>query len=107
MYVDVVEVDCRVIPALNELCQIDKSKQKWKEVYGTTGQKMLVMKDVNVEQVKNDLKSLRAKGIDSVAVVLAHSYTYHDHELQIGKIATELGNSFYIFKNLILCEKII
>ncbi|CAG9570659.1 unnamed protein product [Danaus chrysippus] len=91
LYKEVVEIDCRVIPALEDRCQIDKSKLDWKEVIGTTGQKMLVMKDIDEEEVRRDLAALREKGIDSIAVVLAHSYTYRDHELKIGRIAEELG----------------
>ncbi|XP_072948342.1 5-oxoprolinase [Epargyreus clarus] len=91
LYKDVVEVDCRVIPALEDRCQIDKSKAKWKEVVGTTGQNLLVTKDLDEEEVRRDLKKLREKGIESIAVVLAHSYTYHEHEIRIGKIATDLG----------------
>lgn len=107
LYTEVVEVDCRVIPALEERCQIDKSKLNWKEVYGTTGQKMLVVKDVDEEAVRKDLKTIREKGIDSIAVVLAHSYTYREHELKIGKIARELGkfilynSSAFLFSSLI------
>ncbi|XP_041970893.1 5-oxoprolinase [Aricia agestis] len=91
LYVDVVEVDCRVIPALEDRCQIDKSKHNWKVVYGTTGQKMLITKDIDDEAVNKDLMELKKKGIDSIAVVLAHSYTYAEHEKKIGKIAVELG----------------
>ncbi|CAF4873371.1 unnamed protein product [Pieris macdunnoughi] len=93
LYKEVVEVDCRVIPALEERCQIDKSKQNWKEVQGTTGQKMLVIRDIDEEAVKKDLAALREKGIDSIAVVLAHSYNYQEHEVTIGKIASNLGFS--------------
>ncbi|CAH2057356.1 unnamed protein product, partial [Iphiclides podalirius] len=91
LYQDVVEIDCRVIPALEDRCNIDKKKLNWKEVFGTTGQKMLVTKEVDEDAVRRDLKKLREKGIESIAVVLAHSYTYHDHEIRVGKIATELG----------------
>lgn len=66
-------------------------------MYGTTGQKMLVIKDIDEKAVRKDLESLREKGIDSIAVVLAHSYTYRDHEVKIGKIAEELGNVFFLF----------
>ena len=31
------------------------------------------------------------EGINSIAVVLIHSYTYQEHELEIGKIAEEIG----------------
>ncbi|XP_013191832.1 5-oxoprolinase [Amyelois transitella] len=88
LYTDVVEVDCRVIPALEDRCQMKKS---WPSVTGTTGEKMLIMKELDEEAVRKELLSLREKGIESIAVVLAHSYTYADHELRIGKIAVDLG----------------
>ncbi|VVC94664.1 unnamed protein product [Leptidea sinapis] len=91
LYKDVVEVDCRVIPALEDRCKIDKSDLSWKEVYGTTGQKMLVVKDVDEDAVRKDLAALKEKGIDSIAVVFAHSYNYHEHELTVGRIAADLG----------------
>ncbi|XP_045505290.1 5-oxoprolinase [Colias croceus] len=91
LYKEVVEVDCRVIPALEDRCQIEKTNLNWKEVYGTTGQKMLVIKDIDEEAVRRDLSALREKGIESIAVILAHSYNYHEHELRIGKIAKEIG----------------
>lgn len=90
LYTDVVEVDCRVIPALEDRCQMHKPTT-WQSVTGTTGEKMLVIKDLEEEEVRRDLLALKKKGIESVAVVLAHSYTYHDHEVRIGKIAEEIG----------------
>ncbi|RVE51001.1 hypothetical protein evm_004292 [Chilo suppressalis] len=92
LYKEVVEVDCRVIPALEERCQMEKPAN-WKTVVGTTGEKMLVIKNLDEEEVRKDLLKLREKGIESIAVVLAHSYTYHDHELRVGKIASDLGFS--------------
>lgn len=91
LYSEVIEVDCRVIPALEDRCQMDKSGKNWTQVVGTTGEKMLVIKDLDEEEVRRDLLALKQKEIDSVAVVLAHSYTYHDHEIRIGKIADQLG----------------
>lgn len=91
LYTEVVEVDCRVIPALEDRCQIDKTNKNWKAIVGTTGEKMLITKELEEDAVRRDLGRLRDKGIESIAVVLAHSYTFHDHELRIGKIAEELG----------------
>ncbi|XP_053618619.1 5-oxoprolinase isoform X2 [Plodia interpunctella] len=88
LYTDVVEVDCRVIPALEDRCQMKKT---WPSVTGTTGEKMLIMKELDADAVREDLLVLRRKGIESIAVVLAHSYTYADHEVMIGKIAVDLG----------------
>ncbi|XP_075985169.1 5-oxoprolinase isoform X2 [Anticarsia gemmatalis] len=90
LYTEVIEVDCRVIPALEDRCQMPREKH-WKEVTGTTGEKMLVIKDLVEEEIRRDLKGLKERGIESVAVVLAHSYTYHDHEVRIGRIADEIG----------------
>lgn len=101
LYTEVIEVDCRVIPALEDRCQIDKRNKNWKVVIGTTGEKMLITKELDEEAVKRDLGKLRNSGIESIAVVLAHSYTFHDHELKIGKIATELGE-FIFFNRLYL-----
>lgn len=98
LYTEVIEVDCRVIPALEDRCQMDKSGKNWKQVVGTTGEKMLVVKDLEEDKVKKDLLALKQKGIESIAVVLAHSYTYHDHEIRIGKIADEIGEF-----NLFIC----
>lgn len=70
---------------------MDKSDKNWTQVVGTTGEKMLVIKDLDEEEVRRDLLTLKQKGIESVAVVLAHSYTYHDHEIRIGKIADQMG----------------
>lgn len=55
---------------------------------------MLVMKEIDEEEVRGKLAKLRESGIDSIAVVLAHSYTFHEHELVIGRIAKELGELF-------------
>jgi 5-oxoprolinase (ATP-hydrolysing) len=42
-------------------------------------------------RVREDLQKLFDSGVRSLAVVLLHSYTFHDHELSIGKIAEEIG----------------
>ncbi|XP_063542483.1 5-oxoprolinase [Cydia strobilella] len=91
LYSDVIEVDCRVIPAMDDRCQLGDLKSQWRPVTGITGEKMLIMKELDEDAVRRDLMRLREKGIESVAVVLAHSYTYHEHEIRIGKIAEEIG----------------
>ena len=50
-------------------------KNKWKVVFGTTGEKLLVAKPLNVEKLTEGLKKIKDKGIESIAVVLMHSYT--------------------------------
>nr|CAD7404141.1 unnamed protein product [Timema cristinae] len=85
LYEEVVEVDCR----------------KWRPIRGTTQEDLLICKDLDSEQLKEDLINLKSKGIESIAVVLAHSYTFQDHELQVGDIARTLG-----FKHVSLSHQV-
>jgi len=49
---------------------------------------------LDLEQVERDLKMLKhEKGIDSVAVVLMHSYACSENELLIGELAKQIGFS--------------
>jgi 5-oxoprolinase (ATP-hydrolysing) len=41
--------------------------------------------------IRADLQKLYDEGYRSVAVVLAHSYTFPEHELLVGKVASSLG----------------
>ena len=42
-------------------------------------------------QVREDLKKLYDDGYRSIAIVLCHSYTYPEHELQVAALARTLG----------------
>ena len=46
---------------------------------------------INKEGLKKDLQSLLSDGIKSLAVVLLHSYTFNDHEKEVGQLAKEMG----------------
>jgi 5-oxoprolinase (ATP-hydrolysing) len=46
---------------------------------------------VDEAAIRADLQRLYDDGYRSVAVVLAHSYTFPDHELLVGKVASSLG----------------
>ncbi|MEA5505207.1 hydantoinase/oxoprolinase family protein [Halotia wernerae UHCC 0503] len=46
---------------------------------------------VNIQQVKNDLKTVYNIGIRSCAIVLMHSDRYPDHEQKIAQLAEEMG----------------
>ncbi|XP_049939893.1 5-oxoprolinase [Schistocerca serialis cubense] len=91
LYEDVVEVDCRIIPALPGRCQLQEMAADWRKVRGTTGEELLVVKELDTEKLTRDLQALRGKGYNSLAVVLAHSYMFPDHELAVGEIAKKLG----------------
>jgi len=73
LYEEVVEVDCRVVPALPGRCLLKEGSQ-WRHVTGTTGEELLVCQELNEDALQKDLTILKEKGIKSIAVVLAHSY---------------------------------
>eukprot|EP01119_Soliformovum_irregulare_P023980 TRINITY_DN8499_c0_g1_i3.p1 TRINITY_DN8499_c0_g1~~TRINITY_DN8499_c0_g1_i3.p1 ORF type:complete len:1241 (-),score=304.27 TRINITY_DN8499_c0_g1_i3:47-3769(-) len=60
-------------------------------VEGVTGEKVVVLQAVDVEEVKRKLEEVYNEGIRSIAVALLHSYTFKDHEHQIGDIAKAIG----------------
>lgn len=73
LYKEIIEVDCRVVPAMNGQCQM---KHNWPRVTGKTGEDLFIMKTLDKEALREDFIKLKAKGIKSIAVVLMHSYTY-------------------------------
>ncbi|KAI1495434.1 Hydantoinase B/oxoprolinase-domain-containing protein [Biscogniauxia marginata] len=60
-------------------------------VKGTTGDILRIIRPLDEEEVCQKLSALRDKGIDTLAVCLAHSYLYPNHELRIAEIAKKLG----------------
>lgn len=59
---------------------------------GTTGEYAQVLEAPNVEEIKKELAAIRKEtGIDSVAIVLLHSYNFSMHERILGSICAELG----------------
>ena len=45
----------------------------------------------DLDVVKKDLQKLYNEGYRSLAIVLCHSYTFPEHELQLGKLARSIG----------------
>ncbi|XP_012239742.1 5-oxoprolinase [Bombus impatiens] len=91
LYERVVEVKCRVIPALPGKCHLDS--KKWRRVKGSTSEDLFITQELDEEKLKLDLKELRRSGIESLAVVLAHSYTFAEHEIRVGELAKLVGFS--------------
>ncbi|KAG9312757.1 Hydantoinase/oxoprolinase-domain-containing protein [Chiua virens] len=60
-------------------------------VRGVSGEAVRVLKRPDVNVVRQDLARLYAAGYRSLAIVLIHSYTFPDHERQIGTLAREMG----------------
>lgn len=73
LYKRVIEIKCRVIPALSGKCQMDN--KQWRKVTGSTGEDLFITEELDEEKLKLDLEELKKSEIESLAVVLAHSYT--------------------------------
>lgn len=69
------------------------SEQNWNVLTGVSNSKYLEMQPVDSTRIKQQLLEVFQSGITSLAVVLNHSYACPDHEIQIGKIANEIGFS--------------
>ena len=50
-----------------------------------------VLIPIDLEQTRRELERLRAAGIESLAICLLHAYLAPEHELQVARIARELG----------------
>lgn len=87
LYEEVVEVEerIRVMKAHEQLISNSSSKVK-----GKTGD-VEVIASPNEEKLRKELLQVREKGIESLAVVLMHSYSYDAHERAVEKVAREVG----------------
>ncbi|WVQ93705.1 hypothetical protein IAU59_000782 [Kwoniella sp. CBS 9459] len=62
-----------------------------KIVQGLSGEAVKILKQPDLRALKDDLQVLYDKGYRAIAVCLAHSYTFPDHELAIAQVASEIG----------------
>lgn len=92
LYEEVVEVQERVVPRQNT-SESEVVNNHWSLSKGSTGDEILVTKELDEAKLQQDLKEILKKGIKSLAVVLIHSYMYKVHEEKVGAIAEELGFS--------------
>ncbi|KAF8327936.1 5-oxoprolinase [Cantharellus anzutake] len=63
-------------------------------VRGLSGEAVRIIKKPELDTIRKDLEYLfseAAGSYRSLAIVFAHSYTYPDHELAVGRIASEIG----------------
>ncbi|CAP34677.2 Protein CBG16813 [Caenorhabditis briggsae] len=89
LYEDVIEVDERVLilEQTKELVGDDVAIKT-----AINGMKVVVEKRVDEEELKQNLKSLKKKGIKSVAVLFLHSFIFYPtHEKRVGAIAKASG----------------
>lgn len=94
LYEIVAEVDERVtLEDYTEQLPFKKSvvSNEKNIVTGRSGEVVRILKELDVEPVRNILLDIYNKGIRSIAISFLHSYTYPEHELLAGKIAKEVG----------------
>ncbi|VDB96207.1 unnamed protein product [Peniophora sp. CBMAI 1063] len=60
-------------------------------VRGISGEAVRILRKPDDKAIRGDLQKLYDDGYRSIAVVLAHSYTFPEHELLLGKLAREVG----------------
>ncbi|KAJ0059529.1 hypothetical protein NL108_001883 [Boleophthalmus pectinirostris] len=89
LYEEVIEVDERVV-LKQDGCRLPRQDPK-RCVTGSTGDSLEVWKELDLEQVEEDLKGVLSRGINCLAVLLLHSYTWSDHEKAVGSLARRLG----------------
>ncbi|XP_059496707.1 5-oxoprolinase isoform X3 [Stegostoma tigrinum] len=99
LYEEVIEVDERVVLQQSG-CQLPK-QAGLEAAVGSTGEHVEVWRPVNMTQLEGQLMDVLSKGIQSLAVVLLHSYTWPNHEKQIGDMAKRLG-----FKHISLSSEV-
>ncbi len=90
LYEQVVEIDerIRLIPK-NPDQELSGSLNKTRQ--GTTGESVEILQEPDEENIRDQLRGILDRGIDSLAVVLMHSYLFPDHEELIGRIALGMG----------------
>lgn len=82
--------------------QLEDGQPEPKIVRGISGEAVHILQELDESQAKSQLQQLYDQGYRSLAVVLAHSYTYPAHELAIGRLAESVG-----FKHISLSSQLL
>ncbi|GAA5815878.1 hypothetical protein MFLAVUS_009397 [Mucor flavus] len=94
LYQKVIEVDERIV-LLNSAASsdpVDPTLIKNADIKkGISGEWIKIVKKPDLEAIKQQLQYLYDEGYRSIAVCLLHSYTFADHETQIGQVASAIG----------------
>ncbi|OTB19549.1 hypothetical protein K445DRAFT_326976 [Daldinia sp. EC12] len=85
---DLLEIGYQSRPKLFEL-GIKKPELLYET--GITGDILRIVRPLNDTEVREKLAKIKAEGIETLAICLAHSYLYPNHENRIAEIAKEMG----------------
>ena len=69
----------------------DQAYERVVEIDERIGADGEVVRPVDEDHARAELKAIRADGIDSLAIVLMHGWKHSRHEARLGEIAAELG----------------
>ncbi|KAL7915569.1 putative 5-oxoprolinase [Trichoderma velutinum] len=89
LYEKYVEVEERVTVEH----RFSEDKHIGRTAKGLSGDMVRILKELDESEVTASLQELYREGYKSLAVCLAHSYNFPDHELRIAEIAKQLGFS--------------
>ncbi len=88
LYEEVIEVEERI-----RVLRPGEDTADLEIVEGVTGERFVILTPIRLDPLRRSLESIRAKGIDSVAIVFMHGYAWDGHERAAGRLARELGFS--------------
>ncbi len=88
LYETVIEVDERL-----RILRPAEDASTQTVVEGITGDRLAVIKALDIDALRPQLQEVLDRGIRSLAVVLMHAYAWPQHELAIGRLAAEMGFS--------------
>ncbi|KAF7556528.1 hypothetical protein G7Z17_g1318 [Cylindrodendrum hubeiense] len=94
LFRDVLEVDERVTlhdSSEDATSLSDSGRDELGLKTGIGGEAIRILQPLDIEGARVGLQTIFDKGVRSLAVTLLHSYTFPDHELQLSKIAEEIG----------------
>ena len=98
LYKHVIEVEERVIPFIDGKQLYPNSRI----VETENKEKVEIVTELDLDSLEKELINLKSTtNIRNIAVVLAHSYIYQEHEIKIGRLATKLG-----FENVSLSHQV-
>lgn len=93
LYEYVAEIDERVVLLKDSEPEYNSAflNKPERVVTGVGHEQLYVVRPIDEEAVRVELLRIQAMGIDSLAVCLAHSYTFSAHEQVVKRVAQELG----------------
>jgi 5-oxoprolinase (ATP-hydrolysing) len=69
----------------------DESPPEQSVVEGRTGDRLVVLKSLDTEDLRKRLQAVYDQGVRSLAVALMHAYAWPDHERAVGRLARAIG----------------